>query len=324
MSLQLTLVAFVALASTDVQTSKLAAPPPADRQVAVDGVSLHYVDWGGSGEALVFLPPACETAYIFGDIAPAFANTFQVVGPTTRGCGRSGRAAEYDLDAQLTELEGFLDALNIDRATFVGFSASGGKAIRFAGSRPSRVRSLVILDTVYSHVAPGYSEQLGAEIRRRISGNPNGSVTLFRRYHEGWELGAWSTAMDRNLRETHELAEDGSLRPRGAKEWRSAFIEDMKAGRYFETRISHPALMVFAVDLDQERVRQIDEPAQTALRPLAVETDRRRREQIEAFRKNGSHVQIVEMSATAHYCFLHRPDEVIQELRRFLKMEPSR
>ena len=54
------------------------------------------------------------------------------------------------------------------------------------------------------------------------------------------------------------------------------------------------------------------------------ETDRRRRRQIEEFRKNGPHVQIIEMFKTAHYCFVHKPQDVIRAMREFLAHEPSR
>lgn len=292
---------------------------PADRTLTVDGVSLHYLDWGGSGEALVLLPPQCETAHIFGDIVPAFADRFRVLGPTTRGCGRSGRPGIYDLDAQLKDVAGFLDALGIDRATLVGFSGSGGKAIRFARLYPSRVRRLVIFDTVYSYVADGLEEQMGAAIARRVGGDPDGSADLHRRYHEAWELGSWSSSLDRNLHETYAVGPNGALEARGAPEFWTAFRADMKAGRYLETRIVHPALMFFAVDLDAERLKQFDGETRARLRPLAEETDRRRRGQIEEFRKNGSHVRIVEMPATAHYCFVHKPQDVIREMRAFLR-----
>jgi pimeloyl-ACP methyl ester carboxylesterase len=292
---------------------------PVNRTVGVNGVSLHYLDWGGTGQALIFLPAACETAHVYGDIAPAFTDRFWVLGPTTRGCGQSGRAGAYDLDAQLRDVEGFLDALQIERATIAGFSASGGKAIRFARVYPSRVRRLVIFDSVYSYIAPELEDRVGAAITRRLGGGPDDSADLHRRHHEAWELGAWSASMDRDLRETYAVSPGGLLRPVAASEWWSAFGADMKAGRYFETVISHPALMFFAVDLDQERLKQFDATTRAELRPLAEETDRRRREQIEEFKRNGPHVRVIEMPGTAHYCFVHKPQEVIRDMRRFLQ-----
>lgn len=208
--------------------------------------------------------------------------------------------------------------MRIGQATLAGFSASGGKAIRFARLYPSRVKRLVIFDSVYSYIAPGLEEQMTAAIARRIGGRPNDSTEHQRRFHQAWELGAWSEAMDRNLRETFRASTKGVLKALAPPEWWAAFRTDMEAGRYFETQIFHPSLMFFAVDLDQERLKQFDDTTRAELRALAVETDRRRRDQIEEFRKNGAHVRIVEMTATAHYCFVHKPQEVIRAMREFL------
>ncbi len=114
---------------------------------------------------------------------------------------------------------------------------------------------------------------------------------------------------------------NGSLEALGAPEFWTAFRADMKAGRYFETRITHPALMFFAVDLDAVRLKQFDDETRAQLRPLAEETDRRRRAQVEELRTNGSHVRIVEMPATAHYCFVHKPEDVIREMRTFFAQD---
>lgn len=288
---------------------------PTDRFVDVLGVRLHYLDWGGKGDALLFLPPSCETAHIFGDIAPALTDRFRVLGPTTRGCGQSGPADEYGLDAQLREVDGFLDALQLDRTTVAGFSASGGKAIRFARLYPSRVTRLVVFDSVYSYIAPGLEEQMGAAIAERLGDRGDAPSDWNRRYHQGWELGAWSVAMDRNTRAT-----SGAVVP---PTWWDTFRADVEAGHYYETEIGHPALMFFSTDLDQERIKQFDEQTQADLRPLAVQTDRRRRIQVAEFGRNGDHVRIVEMPATAHYCFVHKPEQVIRETRRFLAEVPS-
>jgi hypothetical protein len=124
--------------------------------------------------------------------------------------------------------------------------------------------------------------------------------------------------MERNLGEIYTVSPTGVLQPVAAPEWWDAFGVDMKAGRYFETRISHTALMFFATDLDRERLKQFDEPTRAALRPLAEDSDRQRHQQIDQFRSNGSHVRIVELPRTAHYCFVHKPREVIREMRKFL------
>lgn len=283
---------------------------PNDRTVDVLGVRLHYLDWGGTGDTLLFLPPSCETAHIFGDIAPAFTDRFRVLGLTTRGCAQAGPADEYDLDAQLREVDAFLNALQLERATLAGFSASGGKVIRFARLYPSRVTELVVFDSVYSYVAPEFEPRMDAAIAELVGDRDDGSTDWNRRYFQAWELGAWSAAMDRNMQAT-----SGASVPPA---WWATFRTDMEAGHYFETKIAHRTLMFFATELDQERIKQFDESTRADLMPLAQETDRRRRTQIEEFRRNGPHVQIVEKPATAHYCFVHRPEEVIREMRRFL------
>lgn len=84
----------------------------------------------------------------------------------------------YDLDTQLAELEGFLNALQITRAVVVGFSASGGKAIRCARLYPSRVAKFVVFDPLYSYVAPGLEERVGAAIARSLGGDPDDSADL--------------------------------------------------------------------------------------------------------------------------------------------------
>jgi hypothetical protein len=48
----------------------LVAQSESVRQARIGGIRLQYVDWGGRGKALVLVPNACDTAFVFGDIAP--------------------------------------------------------------------------------------------------------------------------------------------------------------------------------------------------------------------------------------------------------------
>jgi pimeloyl-ACP methyl ester carboxylesterase len=279
------------------------------RFVRVGDIRLQYVDWGGNGEALLFIPGGCDTAFVFGDVAERLAGRFRVLGLTARGCGASDRPASgYDMANQVEDILGFLDALGIRQITLIGHSSGGGKITQFAHSHPERVRRLIYLDTVYGYVAPGLDEKLGAAIGKAVTRVPMPEQRKARA--RLWELGAWSDAMDRNLAESRHAATP--------PEWRREVDRDMQAGLYFDTRIAHPALMIFAMDTDRDRARQFDQRTQRELQPLIDDTEKHRRAEIRKFRGNGPRVRVVEMRHTAHYCFVQRPAEVARRIAEFV------
>src|SRR5687767_833152 len=59
--------------------------------VTVNGVKLHYLDWGGKGETMLFLHGLGDTPHIYDLIAPKFTNEFRVLGLTRRGHGQSDK-----------------------------------------------------------------------------------------------------------------------------------------------------------------------------------------------------------------------------------------
>lgn len=71
--------------------------------VSVNGIRLHYLDWGGKGPVLLFLTGMGCSAYIFGDFAPRFVDQFHVLALDRRGHGDSDYPETgYDPDT-LTE-----------------------------------------------------------------------------------------------------------------------------------------------------------------------------------------------------------------------------
>ena len=64
-----------------------AAAAPVPRFVQVNGVRLHYLDWGGKGEALLFLTALSGTAGDFEPLAVPFTDRFHVLSLTRRGQG---------------------------------------------------------------------------------------------------------------------------------------------------------------------------------------------------------------------------------------------
>src|SRR5574341_997967 len=59
--------------------------------VTVNNVKLHYLDWGGNGDTLLFLHGMGDTPHIYDLLAPKFTNRFRVLGLTRRGHGQSDK-----------------------------------------------------------------------------------------------------------------------------------------------------------------------------------------------------------------------------------------
>jgi len=116
----------------------------------VNGVKLHYLDWGGSGEAILFLHGFPGSAHNFDDLAPKFADKFRVVGLTRRGHGQSEKVESgYEIDNLVKDITEFLDQMRIGRVNLVGFSTAGDELTRFATLYPKRVIKLVYLEAAY-------------------------------------------------------------------------------------------------------------------------------------------------------------------------------
>ena len=78
----------------------------------VNGIRLHYLDWGGNGPALLFLAGLDTNAHIFDRFAPRFTDKFHTLALTRRGdgeldCPETG----YDLDTLTDDIRLFMDYL---------------------------------------------------------------------------------------------------------------------------------------------------------------------------------------------------------------------
>lgn len=138
------------LATATVQAQSLPSeklPRPADQFVTVNGVRLQYVDWGGSGDVLLFLTSFGATTHEFDSLAPQFTDHFHVLGLTRRGQGLSDKPESgYATRTLVEDIRAFLDAKAISRVTLVGYSIAGNEETLFAGTYPDRVNKLVYLD----------------------------------------------------------------------------------------------------------------------------------------------------------------------------------
>jgi pimeloyl-ACP methyl ester carboxylesterase len=135
---------------TCVLVQRPAWSQPHDQFVKTNGVTLQYVDWGGPGDVVLFLPGLGDDVHRFDAFASHFTDRFHLLGFSRRGQGASEKPASgYDTNTLVEDIRGFLDRMHIDRVDLVGHSIAGVEMTLFAGKYPGRVRHLVYLDAAY-------------------------------------------------------------------------------------------------------------------------------------------------------------------------------
>jgi len=117
-----------------------------DHFVEVDGVLVHYLDFGGEGLPLVFVHSESWDATTFAGIAPRLTEQAHVLAVTRPGYGKSEALPDpFSVASQAEALVSFLDALGIDRAVFAGNSSPIAYITHLAEHHRERVAGVIYL-----------------------------------------------------------------------------------------------------------------------------------------------------------------------------------
>jgi pimeloyl-ACP methyl ester carboxylesterase len=118
--------------------------------IAPDGVRLSYLDWGGSGEPIVFLHGGALTAHTWDLVCIGLRDTHRCIALDLRGHGDSGSSDDYRIQTATEDVTALIATLGVARCHLVGMSLGGTIAAHFAGAHPERAASLTLVD-----VGPG-------------------------------------------------------------------------------------------------------------------------------------------------------------------------
>lgn len=152
------------------QAATASATEPTSRFAEINGIKLHYLDWGGSGRRTIVLAHGGSAhAHWWDFVAPELRRLGRVLALDFRGHGRSAWVdpPEYGPPAYLKDLVGFLEFLDTP-VVLVGHSMGGELAQRVAARHPHLLEALVIVDS--AHGGPPMTTRLIWRWKRRKQG----------------------------------------------------------------------------------------------------------------------------------------------------------
>src|SRR5947207_2627597 len=126
--------------------------PFAVRHVQVHGARMAYVD-EGSGDPIVFLHGNPTSSYLWRNVIPHVRGVGRCIAPDLIGMGRSDKPdIGYRFVDHARYLDGFLEALGLDRITFVVHDWGSALGFDWAMRHESRVRGLAFMEAILGPV----------------------------------------------------------------------------------------------------------------------------------------------------------------------------
>ena len=289
---------------------------------AANRIHLHYLNWGGAGETMLFLAGLGDSAHIFDNIAPEFTNQFHVLALTRRGFGKSDHPkAGYELKSLTDDIAQFLDALNIMRVILVGHSFGGTEVTVFARRFPTRVGKLVYLDAAYDYTAAGtdlLSEVDALEAHPSDAERKNYSALhdWFARNRPGW-----NDACEADFRDTRSPSSKSWSFSTTPGEIMELLEKEVFSFKPDFTKITVPALAFFADHNFNKLLASATQASRTNDVAVLTRAQKWQADQIDRFRQDVRNSKVVMLADTDHFCFIQRRQEVVRSMRTFLKGE---
>ena len=294
---------------TDMSAAKINSSSEAPRDksphksefVTANGIKMNFLDWGGTGEAVIMLTGFGNDAHIFDEIAPSFTDKFHVIGLTRRGFGETDRPASgYDTATRVEDVRAVMDAQKITRATLIGHSLAGDEMTLFASLYPKRVIKLVYLDAAYDRTKMlTCADQLPPEIA------PPAALRMLR---EAMDCPGWADIVVKDM---------------PAPDVYNVQVSTMRSATKYRPeygKVKAPSLSIYA---DPEVAQLPANLSEDTRKKLNIYWKEKRaplsRASIEQFRKEMKNAEVVEIKGSTHYVFVGPyKDQVIKLVKDFL------
>ena len=122
---------------------------PGEHDLVVDGLRLHYLDWGRRGcPPLLFLHGGCLTAHTWDLVCLALRGDFHCLAVDQRGHGDSewSPTLDYGPDAHVRDIRGLVEQLGLEQPVLIGHSLGGLNAMIYASAAAEQLAGVVVVD----------------------------------------------------------------------------------------------------------------------------------------------------------------------------------
>jgi pimeloyl-ACP methyl ester carboxylesterase len=271
-------------------------PEPADKFVTVNGLKLHYVEWGDAQKPpLILIHGISRFARTFDHLVPSFVDRYRVIAYDLRGHGDSGwdPQARYLVEDHVGDLEGLVTALGLRGIVVWGNSTGGRVAQVFTALHPELVTHLIAED-----VGPERPQSIAEGFARRVAAEQNGwasedeLVATLRTSNQAMS----ETAARTWVRHAAKRREDGRIVWKRDPNLVKGFIET-ELWRFVGT-ITTPTLYVIG--------------GRSAIVPPGTQLQLQNRL---------PKVRVVSMAGLGHYPSDEKPAEFVALVNEFLKMK---
>ena len=281
---------------------------PESALLRANGLSLHYLDWGGARYARL-RPPALLLhatgflAAVWGPIAEALSQRYRVLALDQRGHGDSDKppSGYHRLDF-VADLRAFLDALELEGIIGIGHSAGAANIACCEALRPGSFRRMVLIEPiVFPPVVQAMAGEHTARLRRgalkRRTVWPSGEA-LFKSFRSRPPFKTWREDVLRLY------VEHGTWRREDGQ-------TELKCPGRIEAQMYAGASPFDAFEL-------LPEVGCPALVVRGEHSDSHLPFIAQALADQMPDARVVTIEGAGHFCPMEKPDAVLAEIRRFL------